>query len=535
MSLVAEFVVKSSVILSVGLLAASRLSRASASLRHFVLLCTLLAVVLVAPLGWVMPEWPLQFSPLSAVATPSESVASATATATGLASDAAPLRPAKLPSTWISAFLTAWAAGSVAGVLSLAASFARLLRVRRGAAGIGEPRWLALAAAVAKRYKIRRRIQLLTAADNTPPATWGLVRPSIVLPRDAMQWDDDRAEAVLAHEFAHVARCDWATQLAAELTRAALWWHPLMWVLASRLRRESELACDDRVLDSRVHAADYAAHLLAVARTCRTASLSALPMARLSTLERRIGAMLAPDLNRSHPSTVTLVALGALCLFMTAAVSSATRAQTAPLPLVGTVYDPTGAVVPEVGVTLTAADGTGSKTTTDGTGRFQFPVTPPGRFELTASAPGFRALSTSIDLRRATDWDRTITLQVGTVQETVTVSASQLPPSPAAASGRPAAVRVGGNIRAPRKLKHVSPVYPETMRAAGVEGTVPLEAIITAAGTVQSVRLLSATVHPELAIAAVDAVRQWRFEPTLLNGSPVDIAMSTTVTFTLAP
>jgi TonB family protein len=531
MSLVAAFVVKSSVILAIGLLAAAGLARASASLRHFVLLCTLAAVILVAPLGVAVPEWPLQFSPVPAGATPSEPAAAAV---TALASETSPVHPAERPSTWMVALLATWAVGAVVGVLGLARGLARLLRVRRGAERVGDPRWLALASAVATRYAIRRRVQLLTAADNTSPATWGLLQPSVLLPPAAMQWDVDLAEAVLAHELAHVARCDWATQLAAELTRVALWWHPLMWVLASRLRRESELACDDRVLDSRVDASQYAAHLLAVARTCRTASLAALPMARLSTLERRIAAMLRPDLNRSHPSTASLAAIGALCLLMTAVVSSATRAQTAPLPLVGTVYDPTGAVVPEVGVTLTAADGTRSRTTTDGAGRFQFPVTPPGRFELTASAPGFRALSAAIELRSATDWERTITLQVGTVQETITVSASQLPRSPGSATERPAAVRVGGNIRAPRKLKHVSPIYPETMRAAGVEGTVPLEAIITATGTVQSVRLLSATVHPELALAAVEAVRQWRFEPTLLNGSPVDIALSTTVTFTLA-
>jgi TonB family protein len=510
MTMAAEFVVKSSVILALGLLAASRLSRAPASLRHFVLSCTLLAVVLVVPLSMVVPAWSLRLSRPPAVEADAARVVVEAETAG--AKEAAVVH-AQVPAwPWLHALLATWAAGSVAGVLGLAGGLARLLRLRRRAERVGDPRWLALAAAVAKRYGIRRRI---------------------VLPRAAMQWDGDRAEAVLAHELAHVARGDWATQLVAELARAALWWHPLIWVLASRLRRESELACDDRVLDSRIPAADYAAHLLAIARTCRVASLSALPMARLSTLERRIAAMLASDLDRTHPSTATLATIGALCLLMTAAVSSATREQTAPLPLVGTVYDPTGAVVPEVGVTLTAADGTGSRTTTDGAGRFQFPVTPPGRFELTASVPGFRALSTSIELRSATDWDRTITLQVGTVQETITVSASQLPRSPAA-SGRPAAVRVGGNIRPPRKLKDVKPVYPETMRAAGVEGTVPLEAIITAAGTVQSVRILSATVHPDLALAAVDAVRQWRFEPTLLNGSPVDIAMSTTVTFTLA-
>jgi TonB family protein len=532
MTMAAEFVVKSSVILALGLLAASRLSRAPASLRHFVLSCTLLAVVLVVPLSMVVPAWSLRLSRPPAVEADAARVVVEAETA---AAKEAAVVHAQVPAwPWLHALLATWAAGGVAGVLGLAGGLARLLRLRRRAERVGDPRWLALAAAVAKRYGIRRRIRLLTAADNAPPATWGLIRPSIVLPRAAMQWDGDRAEAVLAHELAHVARGDWATQLVAELARAALWWHPLIWVLASRLRRESELACDDRVLDSRIPAADYAAHLLAIARTCRVASLSALPMARLSTLERRIAAMLASDLDRTHPSTATLATIGALCLLMTAAVSSATREQTAPLPLVGTVYDPTGAVVPEVGVTLTAADGTGSRTTTDGAGRFQFPVTPPGRFELTASVPGFRALSTSIELRTVTDWDRTITLQVGTVQETITVSASQLPRSPAAASGRPAAVRVGGNIRPPRKLKDVKPVYPETMRAAGVEGTVPLEAIITAAGTVQSVRILSATVHPDLALAAVDAVRQWRFEPTLLNGSPVDIAMSTTVTFTLA-
>jgi TonB family protein len=252
----------------------------------------------------------------------------------------------------------------------------------------------------------------------------------------------------------------------------------------------------------------------------------------LSTLERRIAAMLTPALNRSRPTGRVLATLGVLCLLVTAGLGTATLAQTAPRPLVGTVYDPTGAVVPEVSLTLTATDGTASKTSTDSAGRFQFPVTPPGRFELQASMPGFRSLSTTIELRRDADWDRTITLQVGTVRETITVSATQLPAPPKTAAG-PTAVRVGGNIRAPRKLKHVSPVYPAAMRAAGIEGTVPLEAIITAAGTVQSVRILSATVHPELALAAVDAVRQWQFEPTLLNGSPVDIAMSTTVTFTI--
>lgn len=72
------------------------------------------------------------------------------------------------------------------------------------------------------------------------------------------------------------------------------------------------------------------------------------------------------------------------------------------------------------------------------------------------------------------------------------------------------------------------------MRAAGRDGIVPIEAIIGRDGTVTTVRVLSAQVHPDFAIAAVDAVRQWRFSPTLLNGQPVEVVMTVKMAFTLA-
>ena len=72
------------------------------------------------------------------------------------------------------------------------------------------------------------------------------------------------------------------------------------------------------------------------------------------------------------------------------------------------------------------------------------------------------------------------------------------------------------------------------MRAAGREGVVPIEAVIGRDGTVSMVRVLSAQVHPDFAIAAVDAVRQWRFSPTLLNGAPVEVVMTVSVTFNLS-
>ena len=137
--------------------------------------------------------------------------------------------------------------------------------------------------------------------------------------------------------------------------------------------------------------------------------------------------------------------------------------------------------------------------------------------------------------RTAADWDRAATLQVGDLRESITVRQTRVAapgqPSQPRASSQP--VRVGGNVRAPRKVKDVKPVYPESMREAGLTGLVPVEAIIGRDGIVSSVRVLSAQVHPDFAIAAVDAVRQWRFTPTLLNGMAVEVVMTVSVRFDL--
>jgi protein TonB len=84
------------------------------------------------------------------------------------------------------------------------------------------------------------------------------------------------------------------------------------------------------------------------------------------------------------------------------------------------------------------------------------------------------------------------------------------------------------------KVRDVHPTYPASMRAAGREGVVPIEAIISRDGSVSTARVLSAQVHPGFAAAALDAVRQWRFTPTLLNGEPVEVVMTVSVTFRLA-
>jgi protein TonB len=100
------------------------------------------------------------------------------------------------------------------------------------------------------------------------------------------------------------------------------------------------------------------------------------------------------------------------------------------------------------------------------------------------------------------------------------------PPPPPAAP-----VRVGGNIKPPTKTRDVRPVYPPIAQSARVQGVVIIEATIGADGRVKDAKVLRSI--PLLDQAAVDAVKQWVFTPTLLNGVPVPVIMTVTVNFTL--
>src|SRR6266446_3144884 len=94
-------------------------------------------------------------------------------------------------------------------------------------------------------------------------------------------------------------------------------------------------------------------------------------------------------------------------------------------------------------------------------------------------------------------------------------------------SGGP--IRPGGDLRPPAKVRHVVPAYPELARRAGVEGVVVLECVIDPSGHVAEVRILRS--QPLLDAAAVEAVRQWVYSPTRLNGVPVAVLLTVTVQF----
>jgi TonB family protein len=116
-----------------------------------------------------------------------------------------------------------------------------------------------------------------------------------------------------------------------------------------------------------------------------------------------------------------------------------------------------------------------------------------------------------------------------TIVDGITGGAPDAPPPPPPSPGGP--VRVGGGIRQPQKIKDVRPQYPPEAQQAGVKGVVILEVVVGADGKVTSANVLRSI--PLLDQAAIDAVRQWEFTPTVLNGVAVPVIMTVTVDFNL--
>lgn len=545
---IVDVIVRATLVVAAALVASAVLRGSSAAVRHAVLATSCYLALLIVPLTLAVPKWTIAL-PLPAVrqtlsadvsrtdhaqhalqsrVQPDAVVDATDPAASGPGPGARLLRAAGIASITGSALAFGW----------LLVGLGRLVRTTHRAAPITTGHWPRLSEEVAGALGITTDIRLVEVPLSSAPATWGIRTPHVLLPKGASAWTEARARIVLRHELSHISRGDWLAQMAAQVLAAAFWFNPLFWLASARLRRESERACDDAVLASGTTAADYAAHLVDIARQCRAGALAELPalaIAHPAGLEGRITAMLDPRLDRRPVSRRRAVAIATVLVLLAApAVGLRLSAQPRPTVLTGSVYDITGAVLPQVGLTLRDSQGATFETSTDASGRFEFTQVVAGTYTIEAKLAGFKPLTHEFALKDARDWDRAITLQVGTLQETISVRERRTATAKPTTRTNAEPVRIGGNIRVPRKLRDVRPVYPPAMRDAGQEGVVPIEALIGVDGRVASVRVVSAQVHPDFAVAAVDAVRQWQFSPTLLNGTAVEVVMTVTVNFNLS-
>lgn len=159
--------------------------------------------------------------------------------------------------------------------------------------------------------KCRRRVSVLASDDIQAPATVGIVRPTIVVPKASESWTSDRRQAVLLHELIHIARFDWPMRVVGRIARAVYWFNPLTWWAVRRLDLEQEKACDEEVVALGTPSTAYAEHLLAIARIVNSSqrpALSGLTMAHKTHLEERIMSIIGSKRRLRGPFSTVLPA-----------------------------------------------------------------------------------------------------------------------------------------------------------------------------------------------------------------------------------
>jgi TonB family protein len=303
-----------------------------------------------------------------------------------------------------------------------------------------------------------------------------------------------------------------------------------------------------------VDASRYAKQLLDLARTLKNAHRGWSAIARPSNLERRFIAMLNPNLNRCGISRRAgrLAKVAALCLLLPLAALRL-PGQNLAGKFTGTIFDPSDGAVPNATIIMTNQKAnTIDMTTSSAEGDFVFKALPAGDYEMKVLKPGFAVYrAPQFVLEPGRDVSLTVKLDVGSITDNVDVefayrgqqyavdaqnesSTKASPSAETAAGAKPMRLRIGGNVEAAKVLTRVQPSYPQSARAAGVQGTVVLHAVVGTDGKLLSLQVLNSQINPDLARTAVEAVSQWRYQPTLLNGQPVEVDTVITVNFKLS-
>ena len=616
MSLSLEVAFKTTVLFLLVLGALPLLRRRSAAFRHYLLAIAFACAAVIPALTLIAPSWRMPVSASWLGLEPPSTVTfvsnpQATPSAGAESSHATPPPTARVSPMQIVAGI--WGLGALVGVGIVMAGMWRVSRLSLHGRELDDGPWREQTDEIACEFGIHQPVRLIHSPHPMLLVTWGSMRPRILLPASALGWSDDRVRVVVCHELAHVTRHDWMILIAANVLRSVYWFNPLVWIAYRRLRQESEQACDDLVLARGVAAADYASHLLAVARETvlrRRAWSPATAIAHPSTLEGRVRAMLNQSLNRTPLTfagrlTAMIVAIGSTIVIAGAGVSVlAAPAQVSPAPvqppqsitatvpsstgtstihlsnatieaggsrvtadriaivmenaqppatsgpgtITGVLYDQTGGLLPGVNVSLVQRpDGAGYSTVSDRNGAFRFELLPSGDYELASSLPGFSTVNTLVKVDAGNVAQRSITMPIGSLQETITVTGGDGVGKSASIGVRRGQPRpapeprtffsggIGGQIKQPTKILHVSPIFPpEAGRASDnivLSARIGIDGFLSDIREVNRASTTAPAAHAAFLASALDAVRQWEFTPTLLNNVPVDVNMTINVAY----
>jgi TonB family protein len=450
-----------------------------------------------------------------------------------------------------------WALGALITAAPFVIGALRLRRMVRSAKPVYDDALRRLVSDLSSELHIAKVPETLLLAGPAMPMTFGLLRPRVLLPDAALTWTQSRLRAVLLHELAHVKRRDLASQFLAQLATTLWWFQPISWISRSSLRRESERACDELVLRQGVPASEYAAELLEIARSFGATGhcAAAIPMAteaNCGDLEDRLQNILTRARKKTGWFRFS-VALSCL-LLLTMASSAVTFTQQNPMKqqrsstmtlsslrrtvlsgllvsaglsaasIGGSILDPKGSPVADAKASIyNPATSMKKEVATSADGKFAFESLDAGAYILRIEKPGFPTLFREFKVLDNSSVD----------QGLVFGDNSKQTDNKQAEGDQPKQLRVKGEVQQANLIYKLTPVYPASAKKDHIQGQVVLEAVISNEGTVQELHVISSP-SDDLSQSALQAVAQWRYRPTLLNGDPISVVTDIIVNYTLS-
>jgi TonB family protein len=504
--------IRASLLLAVVWCAARLLKQRPAAERHLLWAAAIVMAALLPLLGSVVPAWSPESAGRWLEVLPSLSRIIDTA---GIRpSTGTTIRAIGIEGGSLSPWFLVWLAGSL---IALGRLFSGIRSGRRLAAmthTVPDPDWLQLARTLAGTLGVKRQVRLLQGPGTTPPVTWGLLRPRIMLPERHAAWSSAQKFSVLAHELEHVRRCDWASQLLAEAACVVYWFNPLFWIARNHLHVEAERACDDAVLRLNVDGRDYAQHLVDVARAVKRWQAWAVPMAGAVPLETRLVAILNSHTKRDALSRTTKLSFLGILILLVAPLAAMRFPEANP------------AVSPSAVLRYTAPPLYSDEALQR---RVEGVVVVEARVDNRGRAHDLhvvRGLGFGLDenaLLAVRSWEflpsRADTTAVVRVDVEFSLETAELNEMIA----NDMVTLVGPDVVAPRIVHRVDARYPAGGELRG--GTVVLDAVIQDDGVPRVLRVVR-SLSWEMDEVAIAALEQWRFTPAEREGAPVKVRMN---------
>ena len=437
------------------------------------------------------------------------------------------------------------------------------------------------------------RAEVKQSSAVAGPVTFGYLRPLVLLPPGIAALAEEAQFAVVAHELLHVKRGDWLATFLEELVTAALWWHPAIWLLTARIRLVREQLIDRAVVRLTDSPRPYVEALLTFAdgqpqmrlapQFLRRRHLAVRIKNLLSEVSMSRTRLIATYTVITAVATATAyISMGAFPLraapqFNNAGVSGAEVVlRKAPIyPSVAKRKGVEGSVVVEATI---AENGSVSdarvlsgpqelrsaaleavlqwqfKNGTTAQVTVNFSLTKDGGAMPAARLTGIETGSLPAEMAEtlrarlahlqgepvnAAEINAIVqgvspNLRISLRSDAANASVLTIASTAAVfAKGETPQIRVGGNVQAAKMVNKVAPAYPPEAKRERIQGTVRFAALIGMDGRVKQLYVEGG--HPLLVESATKAVQQWEYQPTLLNGNPVEVLTSIDVNYTLLP